>query len=825
MSDPNKTVTLKILGMSCASCARTVEQSLKKADGVEQANVNIATEQATIRFDPSVVITGQLVQRIRESGYDAGVQRVILPIGGMSCAACARHVENALKKVDGVVSATVNLATERASVEYVPGVATLEALRRAVREAGYEVADQEAQAGAAPGEDAEVQAMRRARSRMGLAWAFTAPILVLMGLHMLAHIAWPSMMAVEVLVIALALAVLAWPGGATYRSAWNSLTHGSANMDVLIALGTAASWISGPLSFVAPIASYAGVAAMIMAIHLTGRYIEASAKGRASQAIRKLLQLGAKTAHILVDGQEYEVPLAQVKVGDILLVRPGDKIPTDGVILSGETTVDESMATGESMPVHKGVGDEVIGATINQGGFIQVEARRVGADTFLAQVIRMVEEAQGTKVPIQEFADRVTGVFVPVVLGIALLTFFLWLAFGGALSGVLEAARGILPWVDPTLSRVTLALVATISVLVIACPCALGLATPTALMVGSGLGAENGILIRNGAAIQTLREARMIVLDKTGTLTLGKPQVTDVVGLSRQAAPVGEAELLRMAASAEMGSEHPIGRAIVEAAQARGLGLEAPTAFSAERGKGITARVGEETILVGNTRLLQEAGVDTAPGEAELARLEAEAKTTVMVALNGQLVGLLAVADPLKEEAPAVVRALKELGIQVALLSGDNRRTAEAIARQAGIEHVVAEVLPEGKVAEIKRLQERFGVVAMVGDGINDAPALTQANVGIAIGTGTDIAIEAADITLVRGDLWGVVSAVKLSRATFRKIQQNLFWAFFYNLVMIPLAVLGLMHPALAELAMATSSVTVVTNANLLRRAKIRGRA
>ena len=813
----NKSVTLNVLGMTCASCARAVEQGLKKVEGVENANVNIATEQATVTFDPSVVMTSQLIDRIRQSGYDASVQRVMLPIGGMTCASCVHHVETALGKVDGVVSAAVNLATERATVEYVPGVATLDTLKQAVRDAGYEVLEQEAQATVGEETDPEAQKMHLARKRLVIAWSFTAPAIVLMLLQMLAGVAWPSMMAVEVMLMVLALPVLIWPGRATYRSAWSSLTHGSANMDVLIAIGTAASWITGPLSFVAPVASYAAVAAMIMAIHLTGRYIEATAKGRASQAIRKLLQLGAKTAHVLVDGQEYEVPLSQVKVGDTMLVRPGEKIPTDGVVLSGETTVDESMATGESMPVHKGVGDEVIGATINQTGFLQVEARRVGADTFLAQVIHMVEEAQGTKVPIQEFADRVTGVFVPVVMGIALFTLLLWLLFGGPLSGLLRAAQAVLPWVNPGLSAVTLALVATISVLVIACPCALGLATPTALMVGSGMGAENGILIRNGAAIQTMREVRAIVLDKTGTLTLGRPQVTDVVALSAT-----EADTLKLTASAESGSEHPIGRAIVEAARAQGISVEAPTEFSAERGKGISARLADGAVIVGNVRMLRDAGVDTTAGEADLARLESEAKTTVMVALNGELAGLVAVADPIKPEAPEVVRALHSLGIETAMLTGDNRRTAEAIARLAGIDHVVAEVLPDGKVAEVKRLQGTFGVVAMVGDGINDAPALTQANVGIAIGTGTDIAIEAADITLVRGDLWGVVSAVKLSRATFRKIKQNLFWAFFYNLVMIPLAILGLMHPALAEIAMASSSVTVVTNANMLRRVDIR---
>ncbi len=810
-----KSVTLGILGMTCASCARTVERGLQRVEGVAEANVNLATERATVTFDPTVVQVGDLIQKIRESGYDAQVQRTILPIVGMTCAACVRHVERALGKVEGVITVNVNLATERATVEYLPTIATLEAMRRAVREAGYDVA-QEAETPEAAAADPEVQKMVAARKRLWRAWAFTGPAMVLMLLHMLFHIAWPSMMAVEVTLMALALPVLVWPGGATFRSAWNALRHGHANMDVLIAMGTAASWLSGPLSLVLPLSSYAAVAAMIMAIHLTGRYIEASAKGRASQAIRKLLQLGAKTAHVLIEGREYELPISQVKVGDLLIVRPGEKIPTDGVVTQGESAVDESMATGESMPVAKGPGDPVIGATVNQTGLLQIRATRVGADTFLAQVIRLVEEAQGSKVPIQEFADRVTAVFVPIVLGIAAFTFVLWLLFGGSLRGILVAAQGVLPWVDPALSPLTLALVATIAVLVIACPCALGLATPTALMVGSGLGAENGILIRQGAAIQTMREVKTIVFDKTGTLTLGKPQVTDVVPLMGT-----ERELLYYAASAEQGSEHPIGKAIVERAAQAGIALAAPTAFEAVQGRGISARVDDHAVLIGNPRLLQGAGVGTEAGQEALTRLEAEAKTTMLVAVEGKLVGLLAVADPLKPEAAEAVRALHALGLRTALLTGDNRRTAEAIARQAGIDQVVAEVLPEGKVAEVRRLQGMWGRVAMVGDGINDAPALTQADVGIAIGTGTDIAIEAADITLVRGDLWGVVSAVKLSRATFRKIRQNLFWAFFYNLIMIPLAILGLMHPALAEIAMATSSITVVSNANLLRRAAI----
>lgn len=818
--DTKKSLNLDIIGMTCASCARTVERGLKRLDGVEEVTVNVATDRAAVTFDPSALNITDLIGRVRESGYDVDMRRVILPIGGMTCASCVRHVERALGKVEGVSSVAVNLATERAIVEYLPSLATVDALRQAVHHAGYEVLDDVAQGiDGQAAVDPETAKMAAARRRMVVAWAFTGPIIVIMLLHLVAHIAWPSMMAVEVALMALSLPVLVWPGWQTFRSAWNSVTHGGANMDVLIAMGTSASWISGPLSLVAPLASYAAIAAMIMAIHLTGRYIEANAKGRASQAIRRLLQLGAKTAHILVDGEEYEVPLSHVKVGDVMVVRPGDKVPTDGIVIAGESAVDESMATGESMPVPKVEGDEVIGATVNQMGLLHVRATRVGADTFLAQVVRMVEEAQGTKVPIQEFADRVTAMFVPVVIGIAVFTLGLWALAGGPLRGMLEVAQGILPWIDPTLSSATLALVATISVLVIACPCALGLATPTALMVGSGMGAENGILIRNGAAIQTMREVRVIVFDKTGTLTLGKPKVTDIVPLG-----VDEAALLRLAASAEMGSEHPIGRAVVEGARARGIALASPDTFEALKGRGIAARVDGQELVVGSPRLLRERGIDVAEGEAELARLEGEAKTTMMVAADGRLIGLLAVADPIKEEAAAAIAALHDLGLETAMLTGDNRRTAEAIARRAGIDHVVAEVLPDGKVAEIRRLQEVHGMVAMVGDGINDAPALTQANVGIAIGTGTDIAIEAADVTLVRGDLWGVVSAVKLSRATFRKIRQNLFWASIYNVVMIPLAILGLMHPVLAELAMASSSISVVTNANLLRRVNIRAR-
>jgi len=813
-----KSVQIDVLGMTCASCVRTVERTLTRTDGVSAANVNIATERASVTFDPTIVDPSLLIERIRDAGYNARTERQALAVTGMTCASCVRHVERALSRVDGVVSASVNLATERAVVEYLPGQLGIGAVRQAIEDAGYGVATDGVES-SGPMVDLTAEKMLEARRRMWQAWALTTPIIVLMLLHMLAGIIWPGPVALELTLIALALPVLLWPGRLTYSAAWRSLIHGNANMDVLIAMGTAASWLSGPLSLFTPLASYAGVSAMIMAIHVTGRYIEASAKGRASQAIRKLVQLGAKTAAILVDGQEYEVPIAQVQVGDVMIVRPGAKMPTDGIIVKGESTVDESMATGESMPVAKVEGDAVIGATVNQTGLVHVRATAIGADTFLSQIIRLVEEAQGTKIPIQEFADRVTSVFVPAVIGVALVTLLVWIFAGGVLTQWLTAAAAYLPWVDASLSPGTLAMVATISVLVIACPCALGLATPTALMVGSGMGAENGILIRNGAAIQAMREISTIVFDKTGTLTEGSPALTDATAFG-----YSEQELLQLAAAAELGSEHPVGRAIVQAARDRGIAVEEPTSFTAVRGQGVEARVGDRSVLIGKPDLMSARSIDIERALSTVGRLEREAKTAVVVSIEGALAGVLAVADPLKAETTDVIAALSDMGVRSVMLTGDNEPTARAVALCAGIDQIVANVLPDGKVDRVAELQRTSGRIAMVGDGINDAPALAQADVGIAIGTGTDIAIEAADITLVRGDLWGVVSAIKLSRATFRKIRQNLFWAFFYNLLMVPLAILGLMHPALAEVAMASSSITVVMNANLLRRVDITSR-
>ncbi|MBC7220811.1 heavy metal translocating P-type ATPase [Candidatus Bipolaricaulota bacterium] len=808
-------VQFPVQGMTCASCVAHVKKALSAVPGVKGAEVNLATGRATVNLGEDVPLPS-LVQAVRAAGYEVPTDTATLTSGGMTCAACAMHVEKALAGVPGVVAVNVNLATEKATVTFVPTVATLADFRKAVAEAGYEVLEIPVAGAAIPVEDEAERKMRVSRFRMRVAWALTVPIILWMVPEMIWGIMWPSHLVFHLGMILLALPVL-WVGRQTYRSGVTAALHGYPNMDTLISLGTGVSFLTGPASFFFPVANYAGVAAMIMAFHLTGRHVEETAKGRASQAIRKLLELGAKTARILRDGVELEVPVDAVQVGDIMIVRPGEKIPTDGVVVEGESAVDESMATGESMPVNKHPDDEVIGATVNQGGLLKVRATRVGKDTFLAQVIRLVEEAQGSKVPIQEFADRVTGVFVPIVLGIALLTLLLWIVAPGLMRPLVEAGA-FLPWVNPNLGALTLAIISTVAVLVIACPCALGLATPTALMVGSGMGAEHGILIRSGEAIQTLKDVRVIVLDKTGTLTKGRPEVTDVVPADGVAAE----DLLRSAASAEQGSEHPLGKAVVARAEADGLPLREPQDFQALRGMGVVATVNGTRVLVGSRRLMDEHGVDPAPLEGTLRRLEDEAKTAMLVAADGRLLGVLAVADTLKDDAVLAVQELHRMGLRTVMLTGDNRRTAEAVARRLGIDEVRAEVLPDGKVAEVRRLQEQFGWVAFVGDGINDAPALKQANVGIALGTGTDIAIEAGDVTLVRGDLTGVVRAVRLSRAAFRRIQQNLFWAFFYNVVMIPLAVIGWMHPLLAEAAMATSSLSVVTNSLLLRRTRVR---
>jgi Cu+-exporting ATPase len=814
----NDPITLPIQGMTCASCVSTIEGALSDVEGIKTAKVNLATERATVSFVNGMVDVPELVEAVSDVGYEVGTDSTILTIGGMTCASCVSTIEGALNDLPGVLNASVNLATEKAKVNFIPTLATLQDFKKAVTDVGYEVLDSP-ETTAEDAEEETERKMRKARFRMAVAWGFTGPITLWMFVEMLFGIMWPNETIFNLGMIILSLPVLFWVGRHTYRGGIAAVRRGKPNMDTLIALGTGVSLLTGPAYFFFPVANYAGVAAMIMAFHLTGRYIEESAKGRASQAIRKLLELGAKTANILRDGVEVEIPIDEVEVGDLMLIRPGEKIPTDGVVVEGESAVDESMATGESMPINKTRGDEVIGATLNQEGLLKVEASRVGKDTFLSQVIKLVDECQGSKVPIQEFADKVTSIFVPIVIGIAVLTILSWVLLSEPMKGLVDFGK-FLPWVDPNLGVITLAVTSAVAVLVIACPCALGLATPTALMVGSGKGAENGILIRSGEAIQTMKDTRIIAFDKTGTITKGRPDVTDVI----PAAGFEPDQVLEFTASVESGSEHPLGRSIVNKARELELSIQEPSGFQAIRGKGVLGVLDQRTVLVGSRRLLSERGIDPQPFEEIMQRLEDEAKTAMLVAVDDELAGVIAVADTLKDDSANAIRELHDMGLETAMITGDNQRTAEAIAKTVGIDHVLADVLPDGKVAEIQKLQERFGLVAFVGDGINDAPALTQANVGIAIGTGTDIAIEASDITLVRGELTGIIEAINLSKATWRKIKQNLFWAFFYNVAMIPLAIVGWMYPVLAEIAMATSSISVVANANRLRKVDIRPR-
>ncbi len=749
----------------------------------------------------------------------------------MHCASCVSAVEKSLEKKEGVESVSVNLAAESATVSFDDEKVTDEDLKQAIGNAGYKLLREESESGKSKAEQHQQRSqakLDKARSNMQWAWALTIPVILWMIPHMFWGTAFLGMPVMLVGMILLSGSVIFIPGWETVISAWKSAKNGAPNMDVLIAMGSLAALATGVVALLnqfglAPaFHSFAGVAGMIMAIHLTGRYIETKAKGRTSDAIQKLMTLEAKEAVVERDSEEMNIPVQKLQIGDVMVIRPGEKIPTDGKVVEGQSSVDESIATGESMPVQKEAGDEVIGSTINKNGLLKVKASKVGKDTFLSQIIRMVEEAQGSKVPIQAFADRVTAVFVPIVLGIALLTLLAWLLFPAFFGGIAAWAASFLPWVNPAMGAIALAFYAAIAVLVIACPCALGLATPTALMVGSGMGAENGVLIRKGEAIQRMKDVDTIILDKTGTITKGQPEVTDVIGLNGGS----EERLIQLAASAESGSEHPLGRAIVEYAKKRNGQLLETVGFEAVTGKGIKANIKCETsnmkVVVGTRDLLEESGFVLDDSiEKQLSKLESQAKTAMLVAVDGKAVGIIAVADPIKEDSKKAIATLKTFGITPMMMTGDNERTAKAVAAEVGIDAVIAEVLPDQKSDAVKQLHQAGKTVAMAGDGINDAPALTQADVGIAIGTGTDVAIESGDIVLVQGDLSAVVKAVKLSRATFTKIKQNLFWAFFYNVVMIPLAILGLLHPLLAEAAMAFSSVNVVTNSRRLRNKNI----
>lgn len=802
-------IELPVEGMSCASCVNRVEEGLLKTAGVSAVQVNFASERALVAFDAAQATLTDLVAAVGGAGYEVRSERLVIPIAGMSCASCVNTVETALRTVEGVLSASVNLAREQATVAFIPGVATPEALRRAVRDAGYEPLA--AEEGAVDREAERREREQRAlRIRLVGAALLSLPILWGSLPHMGVHVWAPALLHNWMVQFALATPVQFWAGWRFYRGMWAATRHGTADMNTLIAVGTSAAYLYSVAATFFPQwftggglepTVYYETASIIIVFILLGRYLEALAKGRTSEAIRRLIRLQAKTARVIRDGSEADIPIEDVVVGDVVVVRPGEKIPVDGTVLDGFSTVDESMITGESMPVEKAAGVEVIGATLNKTGTFRFRATKVGRDTALAQIIRLVEEAQGTKAPIQRLADRVAAYFVPVVIVIALVTGGVWLAFGP----------------QPSL---TYALLTFVAVLIIACPCALGLATPTAIMVGTGRGAEAGILIRGGEALEIAHRITAVVLDKTGTLTRGTPAVTDVL----PAEGFDETTLLRLVGAAERGSEHPVGEAIVARARSSGIALGDAAAFEAVPGQGIEATVEGRQVLAGNAALMARHGIAADALAARADSLAADGKTPMLVAVDGRAAGVIGVADTLKPHSREVVAALHRMGLQVVMLTGDNRRTAEAIAQQVGVDRVLAEVKPDEKAAHVEALQREGHVVAMVGDGINDAPALARADLGIAIGAGTDVAIESAGIVLIGEDLRGVLSAIALSRRTMRTIRQNLFWAFAYNVALIPVAA-GVLYPftgmllspVLAALAMAASSVTVVSNSLRLR--------
>ncbi len=813
--DTNKT-TLLITGMTCSACSQRVEKSLNKAKGVIAAQVNLAVEKAYVQYDSTEISEQDLINVIESAGYKAKVDNkdlktVTLKLSGMTCSSCSQRVEKTLQSLQGVNEANVNFAVEKATIKYYPGEIGLEDLKKAVFDSGYKVIEDEKMSASESEIDPEDEKFAKAAKKMWFSATFASIIMILMMIHMF-FVPIPGYL---LIIAALGFPIIFIAGAETHKATWNNLKHGSANMDTLVTLGSLVPYVLSFLVFWFPTTSFIEMATSILTLHLVGRFLEAKAKGRASQAIKKLLAMEAKKARIIVDGEEKEVPIEELKLGNVMVIRPGEKIPTDGIVVSGASTIDESMATGESLPVERKKGDEVIGSTINKQGMLKVEATKVGKDTFLSQVIKMVEECQGSKVPIQEFADKVTGVFVPFVVLLAIGAFASWMLFPNFHIGIVDFFG--FPWSNMTAPLFTLAVLATTAVLVISCPCALGLATPTALMVGSGLGAEKGVLIRNGEAIQTIKDIKIIAFDKTGTITKGKPEVTDIVALNG----FSNKDILFYAGSIEKASEHPLGAAIVEDAKAQDIKLAEVEKFSSVTGKGVQGLVKERSVLVGSRKLMAEYDVDYTKLSKELEKLENEAKTAMLLAVDGKMAAIIAVADTLKEDSIPAIAELESMGIKTAMITGDNQRTADAIGQMVGISTVLAEVLPDGKVDEIVRLQEEYGLVAMVGDGINDAPALKQANVGIAIGTGTDIAIEAADITLIRGEISSVISAIKLSHATFRKIKQNYFWAWFYNGVAIPAAFLGLLHPIIGAAAMATSSLNVVLNSTRLRKANI----
>lgn len=808
--------SFKIEGMTCAACARAVERAVKKIDGIASANVNLATEKLTVEYDDNKINNEIIQNALEKAGYKAVADTAVktLKIEGMTCAACVRAVERAVKKLNGIENAEVNLATEKLTVSYDPYLIRVSEIKKAVEKAGYKAVDEEMSVDA--DKDRKDREKKALWTRFIISLIFTVPLLYISMGHMtglpLSHFLDPMMHPLRFALVQLFLTIpVAVMGYRYYIVGFKTLLKGSPNMDSLIAIGTGAAVVYGIFATIQIIRGndsyamklYFESAAVILTLITLGKYFETVSKGKTSEAIKKLMGLTPKTAVIMRNDSEVEIPIDEVEVGDIIVVKPGERVPVDGIVIEGTTSVDESMLTGESIPVEKNVGDTVIGASINKNGSIKYKATRVGKDTVLSQIIKLVEDAQGSKAPIAKLADVIAGYFVPIVMILAVLSGLGWYFFGR------ESA--------------VFALTIFISVLVIACPCALGLATPTAIMVGTGKGAEYGVLIKSGEALEIAHKIDTVVFDKTGTITEGKPKVTDVYAAEN----ITEEELIMIAASAEKGSEHPLGEAIVKHAGELGIKTKNISDFKAIPGHGIEVTIDEKTVLLGNRKLMADRNISMDKWEELSDKLADDGKTPMYIAVSGRLAGIIAVADTVKETSKKAIEQLHKMGIKVAMITGDNKKTAHAIAKQVGIDRVLSEVLPQDKAEEVKKLQSEGSKVAMVGDGINDAPALAQADIGIAIGSGTDVAIESADIVLMRSDLKDVATAIQLSRATIRNIKENLFWAFAYNSIGIPVA-MGILHifggpllnPMIAGAAMSLSSVSVVTNALRLRRFK-----